>query len=97
MKSDCHEINIIKRHSVTENGIAYRYELILFEGTATASFGIDLYGISAELEASGSLTSYRTGGLFSDKEKALRFFDMITQKLATPIDIPYIIEDSFCF
>ena len=97
MKPYCKEETVIRKESITENGAAYRYELILSEGCDTASFGIKLYEIKAEAEIDGFRTAYRSGGLFSSEEKAFRFFNKIIEKRATPLSIPYIIEDSFSF
>ena len=97
MKSNCRERNVIKSRKIIENDTVYQYDLILFEGETTASFGITLYGINIEMKTSEVITSYKSGGLFSNEEKALRFFEMIIDKKVTPIDLPYVIEDSFCF
>ena len=97
MKPDCRERNVIKSRKIIENDTAYQYDLILFEGETTASFGIKLYEISIEMQTKLSRTAYKSGGLFSSEEKALSFFDMIIKNRVTPIDLPYVIEDSFCF
>lgn len=88
---------IIKIERATHNGINYKYELRSFEGREVASFGIVLYEILVEMKIKDNITFYKTGGLFSDVERALRFFDMLRKNLATPYDLPYIIEDSFSF
>ena len=97
MKPRCTSETVIRNEEICENGIVYRYKLLLTEGSDTASFGIDLYGIFAEAEIEGKISRYKSGGLFSSEEKAFRFFDMIIENRALPINIPYVIEDSFSF
>ncbi len=97
MKSGCNRETVIRREEIFEPGIVYRYELILSEGNDTASFGIKLYEINTEMEIDGARTSYRSGGLFSNEEKGVSFFEKLVENRATPINIPYIIEDTFGF
>ena len=89
--------NLIKSKNITHNGIEYIYELKSFEGGEVASFGIVLYEICVRLIKNSISSFYRTGGLFTDFEKAIRFFDFLCDNLATPQNIPYIIEDCFSF
>ena len=97
MKAECNFSNIIKTEEIINNGINYSYELRSFESKSVASFGIILYEICVKMKFKNSVTFYRTGGIFSDLEKALRFFEMLRKNLVTPYDLPYIIEDSFSF
>ena len=41
----------------------------------------------------GKKTEATAKDLFADVGKALVFYDRMVQNLATPIDLPYIIED----
>jgi len=97
MQTECEIESTIKTEEIIYNGVIYRYKLRSFEGKNVASFGITLYEILVEMWDEGDKSYYRTGGLFSDKEKALRFFDLLTRSLVTPGNLPYVIEDSFSF
>lgn len=88
---------VIKSEEITRNEISYEYELRSFESRNVASFGIVLYELCAKMTVKSSVTFYRTGGIFSDLDKALRFFELITKNLASPYHLPYIIEDFLSF
>ncbi len=89
--------SIVKSECTSHDGITYKYELRSFESRSVASFGIVLYEICIEMKIKDSISFYKTGGIFSDIERAMRFFEMLRKNLATPYDLPYIIEDSFSF
>ena len=97
MKIATDNIVTIKSEKKNQGETSYTYELRSFEGHSVASFGIILYEISVEMNCNGEISFYRTGGLFSDREKAIKFFNMISNRLATPRNMPYIIEDAFSF
>ena len=88
---------IIKRKSISCDGCVYEYELRGFEGREVASFGILLYEIHSKLTTNDGVSFYKTGGLFSSLEKAVAFFEFLSENLASPMSIPYIVEDSFSF
>ena len=88
---------IIKRKSFACDECVYEYELRSFEGRDVASFGIVLYEIYSKLTTNEGTSFYKTGGLFSSLEKAIAFFDFLSENLASPTSIPYIVEDSFSF
>ena len=87
------KITLIRRETVENEGLIYKYELHMKErsrGTSTAS----LYLISIELTLDdGSVTYAETGEVFADVGKAIAFFDRMVENLATPIDLPYVLED----
>lgn len=87
----------IIREDENRCGIRYKYELRRFDSSAVASYDIPLYEIYVETEKESTVTHYRTGGIFSDVEKAVKFFRMISEKLATPRDLPYVLEDCILF
>ena len=89
--------DIIIREEENRCGIRYKYELRRFDSTSVASYDIPLYEIYVETEKEGTVTHYRTGGIFSGVEKAVKFFRMISGKLATPRDLPYVVEDCILF
>lgn len=77
----------------SKDGIDYSYKLMLSRSKSVASYGISLYSVSVEMKNNESSSLHKTGGLFSDKEKAVRFFERLVDNLATPSNLPYIIED----
>ena len=85
----------IRCETVTKDGIDYRYELKISESKSIASYGIKLYSVCIEMHNRESFTSNKTGGLFSDKDEAVRFFERLVDNLATPGNLPYIVEDEF--
>ena len=84
----------IKIKSFVEDGIGYKYELFMRESSMVASCGIPLYSISVEMtQGDGKVTKAHTKDLFSDIGKATEFFEKLVNNLATPIDLPYVVED----
>lgn len=78
------------------DGIGYKYELIMRESAKVASYGIPLYSINVEMhQKNGKVTNACTSDVFVDAGKAIDFFDKLVKNLATPIDLPYILEDEF--
>ena len=79
-----------------EDGIGYKYELIMRESTCVASYGIPLYSVSVEMtQSDGKTTNAHTSDVFADAGKAIDFFEKLVDNLATPVDLPYIVEDEF--
>ncbi len=76
------------------DGIGYKYELLMHKSSRVASYGIPLYSISVEMQHSdGEVTNASTSEVFADAGKAIDFFEKLVNNLATPIDLPYIVED----
>ena len=84
---------IIKSEEIENDGISYKYELAYFNSGSSASFEIPLYGINVKFKKEKESSFYRTGGIFTDLNKALGFFELIKKSFATPYDLPYVIED----
>ncbi len=84
---------IIKEKELICDGRVYRYRLIQTRSQKVASYLMPLYSIEVSLTHLGETTESSIDELFSDIGKALVFFDMLVDTLATPIDLPYIIED----
>ena len=82
---------------VINNQTSYTYKLIRHEEKEHASFSIDLYEIYVEMLEGENLIFYRTGGIFTSIDKAMRFLAKLKENLATPRNIPYILEDSLSF
>ena len=85
---------VIKREIKEADGALYRYSLIMSESNKVASYKIPLYSIEIEMtDEDGNKTHARTRELFADVGKALSFFKKLADNLATPLNLPYIIED----
>ena len=77
-----------------KDGIFYKYELMMRESLDTSSYKIPLYAVSVEMKReSGETTNANTSDLFADVGKAIVFFEKIVDNLATPLNLPYIVED----
>ena len=84
----------IRSEEVEKDGSRYKYELFMREGTSVASYKLPLYSISIKMECeNGEVTFAESEELFSDGVRAKAFFERLVKNLATPIDLPYIIED----
>lgn len=85
---------VIKNESVTSDGAVYTYKLIMNESNKVASYRLPLYSISIEMiDEEGKKTNANSPDLFADVGKALVFFRRLVDNLATPINLPYILED----
>ena len=88
-------MSLIRIETLVNDGHKYEYLLYVTESTQLASFHLQLYSIEIRLTLKdGSYTNYVAHDVFSDSEKAIRFFEMLVEKLVTPIDLPYVIEDT---
>ena len=86
--------NIIRKTNISKDQNEYTYILIRREGALLASYKIPLYSIRAEMTtADGNTSYYEVRDIFSSEDKAIRFFNKLSQNLATPMNLPYIIED----
>ena len=85
---------VVKNESVTSEGAVYTYKLIMNESNKVASYRLPLYSISIEMiDEEGKKTNANSPDLFADVGKALVFFRRLVDNLATPINLPYILED----
>ncbi len=90
------EKKIIKESTKIKDGIVYQYKLTSSKSVKVASFGMPLYSVEVIMIMDGEETQNEAKDIFSDIGKAVVFFDKISENLATPIDLPYIIEDMGC-
>ena len=97
MKKQTNEVSIIRDITKADNGIIYRYVLFCEKSEKVASFSIPLYSIEVSMTKDGELTSNVAKELFADIGKAVAFFEKLADNLATPIDLPYVIEDRIAF
>ncbi len=85
---------VLRREVREADGARYVYILSCGEGKLVASFGLTLYSIGIEMtDKDGRYTESRLNEVFSDSARAFRFFRRLVDNLATPIDLPYILED----
>ena len=86
--------DVIRANTVKNEGAEYRYTLYSSESPRVASYKIPLYSISVEMtDKYGRETASTISDVFSDIGKAIVFYDKLLTHLATPIDLPYILED----
>ena len=84
---------IIKEETRISDGIIYKYLLTESESLQVASFHLPLYSIEIEMTRGENTTKNSVIEAVSDVGKALVFFEKLVAHLATPIDLPYILED----
>lgn len=86
--------SVIRCEVRKSDGYEYKYELIMRISKMVASFNLPLYSVSVRMTKDGDAVTYaKTDDIFSDVRKAGKFFDRIVESLATPIDLPYVLED----
>ena len=85
---------ILRNNKVTSDGFEYVYTLFENESDKVASYRLSLYSIKIEMTDSDGKYSYaEVNDVFCDVGKAILFYEMLIKNLATPIDLPYILED----
>ncbi len=85
---------VIRKEEKCVDGAIYRYSLVMSESNKVASYKLPLYSVEIEMvDPEGSVTNARTRDLFADVGKAISFFKKLCDNLATPLNLPYIIED----
>ena len=86
----------IKCHEITDNGLVYKYELIMHELRIDEANKSICYSISAELFSKDGerISRAETAAVFFSEEKAMRFFEKSADNLATPSNLPYVLEDA---
>ena len=85
---------VIKREIREVDGAKYCYSLVVSESNKVASYKLPLYSIEIEMtDKDGNVTNARTRELFADVGKAISFFRKLSENLATPLNLPYILED----
>ena len=85
---------ILRKDERFDGGDSYTYLLSTRESDFVASFGITLYSVRVELVRSNGVSSFaEIKDVFASYDKANRFVDKLARNLATPIDLPYVLED----
>ena len=85
---------VIKSIVKTDEETKFIYTLFYRHSKKVASFGMPLYSITVEMISDGKHTEHTISEVFADVGKASVFFNMLADNLATPHDLPYILEDS---
>jgi len=87
----------IKNETVERDGAVYTYSLTARESGRVASYRIPLYTVSITMtDVSGNKTSAEARDAFADIGKALVFYEKVVEHLATPLNLPYVLEDEYC-
>ena len=85
---------VIKKDVREADGARYCYTLIMSESNKVASYKLPLYSIEIEMtDAEGNVTNAKTKEIFADVGKAISFFRKLSENLATPLNLLYILED----
>ena len=85
---------VIKKDVREADGARYCYTLIMSESNKVASYKLPLYSIEIEMtDADGNVTNAKTKEIFADVGKAISFFRKLSENLATPLNLLYILED----
>ena len=88
---------VIRTNTVNEDGANYKYKLYMQQSGNVASYKLPLYSIGIEMtDRDGNYTEARVADVFSDIGKALVFYERLVSNLATPLNLPYILEDEMC-
>ena len=84
----------IRTENRFDDGNSYLYQLTMRKGDSTADWQLPLYSIRIDMtDKTGREHSAEARDVFASEEKATAFFEKIVDNLATPINLPYIIED----
>ena len=86
--------NAIISEIVEEDGVIYKYEIRRFDENDVTSFDVILYEIFVEAIIENTRGFYRSGGIFTNLEKAALFLKKLKDLRATPQNLPYVIEDA---
>lgn len=94
-KSENKSGKTVRISKIEANGASYMYSLIVKESDKVASYRLPLYSIKIEMSsADGGHTEAQTGEIFADIGKAVVFYERLIESLATPLNLPYILEDA---
>ena len=90
-KDKTHEI--VREELREAEGCTLRYRLIKKKSLKVASYLMPLYSIEVAIKRDGEWSKNTVENIFSDIGKALVFYEQIVENLASPADLPYILED----
>ncbi len=85
----------VRSNNVETESEKYHYELIMKKSKRVTSYRLPLYSIKIHMTDSlGNVTEAEAQDLFSDIGKAIVFYQMLVDNLVTPIDLPYVVDDT---
>lgn len=84
----------LREDTVLQDGLLYEYRLFKRISMRVASYKIPLYSVSVRLTDGDEITESGLNDTFADIGKATVFYEQMVKHLVTPIDLPYILEDS---
>ncbi len=85
---------VIRTERRSEDGCDYTYELILREGGLTHDWRLPLFSVRISMkDCDGRFSEREARDLFTNREKAIEFFEKMVRNLATPINLGYVVED----
>ena len=86
--------DVIRRDERRDEFNLYIYELAVRLGTDTANFRLPLYSLRITMtDAYGNTREECVRDVFADSARAIKFYEKLVCGLATPIDLPYVLED----
>ncbi len=86
---------LIKRETRRDSNDKYEYSLYVEESSHIASFRLPLYSVSINLtKENGKEQVSEITDAFSDKKKAVSFFDALVENMISPFNLSYIFESS---
>lgn len=86
--------DIIRREERRDEFNFYTYELLVRLGTDTANFRLPLYSVRISMtDVYGNAKEHCVHDAFADYEQAMKFFEKLVNNLATPLDLPFVLED----
>lgn len=84
----------VRVEKLEAEGRHYEYRLSVSDSTQVASYKLPLYSIAVEMtDEQGIKSSATLTEVFSEADRAFRFFTRLVDNLATPIDLSYVYED----
>ena len=96
MKKNDLKTEIIKEIRKSAAGDSYVYRLVMNKSSQVSSYRLPLYSIEVEMDHDGEHTANSTKELFSDVGRALAFLSYLAEHLVTPLNLPFVLEDSVC-
>ena len=85
---------VLRRETRESDGARYVYTLSSGTGKSVASYSLTLYSVGIEMtDRNGKRTEASLDEIFTDSKRAFRFFNRLVENFATPIDLPYVLED----
>ena len=95
MKRNTQSIEIIRQKTVETEEAKYTYTLEVMEIKRHFVRKPPVYSVRIEMESrDGGYTSAESGYIFFDFGKAIVFYERLAEHLCTPLNLPYVLEDS---